>query len=529
MWKKIDFLSPNITLYYREEDKHSSILSTFLSVILFGVIIISIYLLSYDFLYKKNPISFYYIKYIEDIGQFYFNNSGVFHYIYLTLKYENENPKINFNSLNIIGVNVNEYIFRENPNITDFNHWIYNYCDSQDLEKYKNIMGKNTTFLCLCINSYYDKETKTIIKKNDKNFVYPSIEHGAGNLNNTYYGIYIINCQNTPYNNNSCENEEKQLQEINKFSGYIINFIDYVVDVSDYKNPLQPYYHSIGNGFNPNFFTINHLNFHPIQLKTNEGIILDSKNQVSNYKFDVNEKLTYSSNNIILGSFNFWFQNTLDCYDRTYKKIQDIAGALEGIVEIIMLFVRLINNIFLNDYQTIRDFNKEIEIKVNKKNKLMHLSSIKMQKMNSNLNNFQDEKLNKKKTFDFKTEKKILQNNYVLSNIEIYRKPTKIEKNFKKIKWLDLIIGVRFRCKKNYISYIEFQRKKIISEEMLINHYIIIKKLKDVAINDLADKKFRHSSINKFINENYEDSKNSNMLLIQKEKNYLNEINNKNN
>ena len=64
---------------------------------------------------------------------------------------------------------------------------------------------------------------------------------------------------------------------------------------------------------------------------------------------------------------------------------------------------------------------------------------------------------------------------------------------------------------------------------MLINHYIIIKKLKDVAINDLAEKKNRHSSINKFINENYEDSKNSNMFLIQKEKNYLNEINNKNN
>ncbi len=47
---------------------------------------------------------------------------------------------------------------------------------------------------------------------------------------------------------------------------------------------------------------------------------------------------------------------------------------------------------------------------------------------------------------------------------------------------------------------------------MLINHYIIIKKLKDVAIN-----------------ENYEDNKNSNMFLIQKEKNYLNDLNNKNN
>ena len=115
---------------------------------------------------------------------------------------------------------------------------------------------------------------------------------------------------------------------------------------------------------------------------------------------------------------------------------------------------------------------------------------------------------------------------YVLSNIEIYRKQTKIEKNFKKIKWLDLIIGVRFRCKKNYISYIEFQRKKIISEEMLINHYIIIKKLKDVAIKDLAEKKFRSNSLNKFINENYEDSKNSNLGLISnKMNNSLNMIN----
>ena len=81
MWKKIDFLSPNITLYYREEDKHSSILSTFLSVILFGVIIFSMYLLSFDFLYKKNPVAFYYIRYIEDIGTIYFNNSGMFHIV----------------------------------------------------------------------------------------------------------------------------------------------------------------------------------------------------------------------------------------------------------------------------------------------------------------------------------------------------------------------------------------------------------------------------------------------------------------
>ena len=521
MWKKIDFLSPNITLYYREEDKHSSILSTFLSVILFGVIIFSMYLLSFDFLYKKNPVAFYYIRYIEDIGTIYFNNSGMFHIVYLTLKNSNDDPNINFNTINIIGVEVDEYVFRENSNLSQYNHWIYHYCDSKDVEKYANIMEKNTSYNNLCINSYYDKETKTIIKKNDKNFVYPSIQHGAGHKLNTYYGIYVIKCQNTPYNNNSCENDENQNQEINRFSGYIIKFIDFVVDVNNYKFPLQPYFHSIGNGFNPNFFAVNHLNFHPFTLTTNEGIILDSINHVSSYKFDLNEKVTHSTNQMILGSFNFWFQNTLDCYDRTYKKIQDIAGALEGIIEVIMLFVRLINSVFLNDYQTIRDFNNEIEIKVNKKKKLMNSSSIpKNHKILNVFDQTQSQKISKKKTFD------LLKNNYILSNIEIYRKPTKIEKNFKKIKWLDLILGVRFRCKKNYISYIEFQRKKIISEEMLINHYIIIKKLKDVAIKDFAEKKFRSYSLNKFINENYEDSKNSNLALISnKMNNSLNMIN----
>ena len=206
-----------------------------------------------------------------------------------------------------------------------------------------------------------------------------------------------MKCQNTPYNNNSCENEEKQNKDINRYSGYIINFIDFVVDVSDYKFPLQPYFHSIGNGFNPNFFVINHLNFHPFMLKTNEGILLDSINYVSNNKFDFNEIVTHPSNKIILGSFNFWFQNTLDCYDRTYKKIQDIAGALEGIIEVIMLFVRLINNVFLNDYQTIRDFNKEIEIKVNKKKKIINSSSIPKNKNLTFFEQTQKQKISKKK------------------------------------------------------------------------------------------------------------------------------------
>ncbi len=90
---------------------------------------------------------------------------------------------------------------------------------------------------------------------------------------------------------------------------------------------------------------------------------------MTSYNFDINEKITHINVvNGILGSFNFWFQNSIDIYDRTYKKIQDIAGGVDGIVEVVMFIAKIINQFLFHDFQVLKDFNYEFE-EVNKKNK----------------------------------------------------------------------------------------------------------------------------------------------------------------
>ena len=62
--KKCDFISPEITLFYRGIDSHSSIFSGILSILLLiGIIFLIIYL-SIDLIKKQNPTSFYYTKFV---------------------------------------------------------------------------------------------------------------------------------------------------------------------------------------------------------------------------------------------------------------------------------------------------------------------------------------------------------------------------------------------------------------------------------------------------------------------------------
>ena len=69
-FKKIDLLSPPITLYRKEELCHSSIFSRILTIISYtALIIIGLYLLS-DIIEMKNPIACYFNRYVEDAGYY---------------------------------------------------------------------------------------------------------------------------------------------------------------------------------------------------------------------------------------------------------------------------------------------------------------------------------------------------------------------------------------------------------------------------------------------------------------------------
>ena len=49
---------------------------------------------------------------------------------------------------------------------------------------------------------------------------------------------------------------------------------------------------------------------------------------------------------ILLAQFIFGFKMK-DIYERLYKKVQDIAGGVDGIVEIFMMLIKFVNLIFL--------------------------------------------------------------------------------------------------------------------------------------------------------------------------------------
>ena len=516
---KFDYLSPEITLFYHGYERHASIFSGILTILLSLFIILLIIILSIDFIFKKNPTAYYYNKYVNDLDVFHLNSSGIFHYIFFINK-NNYQMKIDNKAISIIGSDTKQNVIFANNNDSEINHYIYEPCNENDVGEnlLKNAginedIKENINF-GYCIKKYYNKDTKTIKYQNESDFDYPILEHGASQPNNREYGIYIKKCQNnTVINNNSCYDNETIYEYINNYlSIYLINFIDSNIDVQNYKNPIEKFFHNIGNSVNKNSFTINHLNFHPLKVVTNAGIFWDRTSEIISFKFDTNEKLVESVNQDIIGTINFWIQNEMDIYERLYKKLQDIAGGVDGIIEIFMIIIKFFNIIFFNDFQVISDFNYEIEKKIKKynnyknnidkndKNKdILHNSNPK--KINNfilknckqeTLNNFTLNKKSKTKTLESNTNSdfNLTQNNnnnlikkLNNENLKIINTITKIEQSFRKISRIELLCGFSFKImKNNYLSFLIKEREKILSEENLLKHHITLKKLKDILI-----------------------------------------------
>ena len=489
--QNFDFISPNITLYYHNKKQHSSISSGIFSIIILVIIFSLIFFLSLDFLLLKNPTSMYYKTYIDDVDKFYFNSSSLFHYVFLN---QNDffNITIDEKYFSIIGVPEHDGNYLLNTNISFHDHYIYGPCDMSDVGDKKNILTgdylkyyKNS----FCIKKFYNSTSNEIIYNNDKRFIYPYLEHGASKINNRHYNIYFQRCQNhTVINNNSCY--EKNVAFNTRGYLYNIIFITQNIKVKDYKDSIKFNFQRVSNFFSSNSYTSNHLNFSPMKLITHSGKFIDKTSEQFGYKYDFNEKIINFENLQIFGSFHFWMQNTLVIYERTYQKIQDIAGNIDGIIEILSLIVKGLNILFFSDYQILYDFNKEIEelIECNIDKKKNFKFQKNLTEIKTNINSFNKNKINNNhlnnmnKMKDINNSNNLLkENNYFFKSetpkiLDIFK--TKIEIKYKKITWLDALCGFKFNFKKNYLNFITNERMKIISEENLIKNHLGVTKLK---------------------------------------------------
>ena len=130
--KKFDFLSPPITLYFKGENAHSSIISGVLSIITYSFIISFSIIYALDFINRESPTTYFFNRYIEDVGRFPINASSIFSFVQM-MNSSTLLPKDNdFDSIRIFGldrITINKYML--DNNLEHYNHWLYANCNNE--------------------------------------------------------------------------------------------------------------------------------------------------------------------------------------------------------------------------------------------------------------------------------------------------------------------------------------------------------------------------------------------------------------
>ena len=483
----LDLLSPNISLYYKGKNTHSSNASSILSIIAIIITIIFSFIFLQD-LKRKNPSAFYYNRYTYDIIPIPFNSSGLFHLLNITYKNFPFEPNRLFS---VMGIDNYMYLFDFND-IEGFDHYIYDYCEKIDIKGIEDIILDNVYEFdkLFCLKRFYNKTTKKIYNLNNNEYLYPKIIYGASHPKASVYGIVVEKCKNsTIINNNNCYSDEIIEEALKSLIGYSIDFLDHNIIIDNYNIPNSNIYHSIQNLYNFGVgYTTNHLNFLPTMLRTNKGFVLDNVDNLNSYKFSFNEKLTTlfseetNPNKGIYAAFYFWFQNQEDTFVRSYKKIQDVIGSITGVTKIIFLCANGLNliiykYIYINDVNN--DMKNHYKLVINKSNivnNIMHPIKIKINKSNNNdnISNNSKNKLNN-------SDKSNIQMYYEINNSDRINEHLNRVNNhiFFKVSFWRVWKRFIFQKKDEFINKIIKIRKFIISEEIMFKYYFIIHSLKN--------------------------------------------------
>lgn len=471
-----DIISPDITLYFNHSKKHSSFISKALSLFSFLSILSISGIILKDFFSKKHPNAFYYNKFMNDTGVFYLNQTGIFH----SLTFLSE-VKYDPRAISIIGLrNVHSFGFFMDSNPYSYDHWIYDLCDIKTFpcEIMDSISGYIDTFeRGVCISRFYNKTTNSVIDTNDPNFVYPSIEHGSINPDSVFYGMMIQMCRNSSYNNNTCYPQDKIDKYVASLVGYSLYFVDHNVDVDHYRNPYSKYLSEVTSIFSDKTsFTSNNVNFYPITIKTNKGVLLDRIEESIAYKYALNEKITYSSEHTgLIGNIYFWMPNRIEVYSRSYRKIQDLAGSIGGIAKFVIFIAKLLNFIY-NDYLEIKDFNYEM-FSIKKKETAKFARKNIMISTNTNISN--SCLMKSSKTLG----EQISVNNYITKETSIQNSCKKLNTyQFNNVNFFSYFSFYFLHQKNTFIKNLIRLRMKLLSEEMLYKKYNTIKTLKEYLI-----------------------------------------------
>ena len=135
---------------------------------------------------------------------------------------------------------------------------------------------------------------------------------------------------------------------------YILNYYANFIDVENYKKPIEPKLTNKSFYYDSLYISNYYINLHQTFVRTSDGILFNNNKMIKTYNIDELNKES-------LVNYFFHFAemieikmlNKAEVYHREYKKIQDIAGSVDGMIELIIFL--------LED-----DFNENIGEKIKK-------------------------------------------------------------------------------------------------------------------------------------------------------------------
>ena len=520
LMKKIDFLSPKITLYNKGLLYHTTLISSILTILaVFEIFIISLnYLRSITNRDIQIPQISSMSYFIDDAGILPINSKGFFHFISISKNKMNPNEQeFDFQIFRAIGFETFIDDYKNNKNLSELDHWLYGPCNKKsDAEGLDSLITQDYFIKSACIKKFYSHNDGRYYDSSESKYRDPQMAHGTSNKNNKFYSIIIEKCEENTLkeifgSEITCKDSTNEIENILKYGTINFNFIDEYIEINKYKNPISKFFYKMESNLDKNNYFINNIILNPSMLVTYDGLIFASNNTEHSYIFNRNEIISQNrGNNEIYMSYYLWLNNRIDFYFRAYLDFTDFVSDIGGTSNVIINCLYFIN-LFFNTYATLTDTeellsSKSISIKeIMKpkiKNKIKKLKSL--FKENSTLTPIKENKILdiekniKSNSVIYETKRNemgskneninnltfINNNNFRYDNSIIMNKVTdakRIDNENKKVKFKHYLIN-KITCGKHYnhLKLYEDFRIKVISVENIIKTYLNVNKLEEL-------------------------------------------------
>jgi hypothetical protein len=411
--KYFDYLSPSITFYYQGAHSHTSIISGILSIISGIIMTIFAGYYLYELFDRKDLNAFFYKSFIDDSGTFPINASSFFHFISLGESYTGYDwyEGVNFTEYRIIGLETNLDKYIHDRNIYHFNHWLYGICNNKsDTEGISHLINYKYFEKSACIKKYYDASEQIYYDIGNSKFKWPVLSHGTFHYDNQFYTIIVEGCKEETIKHILGGNKKCNYNPLIDIRTSYFYFINHYVDVLDYKNPNNKFLDRIENAINKNEYYLNNLNIFPSIVRTHNGYLFDRVEEDKAYIYERNDVTTEINNeDKIYVAYNIWLKNTINDYERRYKRLQDVIPSIGGINQVI-IFISIYINKFYNKYIELTDTDALLFSSIKQRNQ--DKKKIELKNMDYKLEELNKEKINDldKKNSDREKHKEKLNN-----------------------------------------------------------------------------------------------------------------------